>query len=64
MPSVREKILHGNARERKEAITKATGLTSIFAIGMGISAGVNNDSVTITGYGPTDPKKGNLVTTS
>ena len=23
---------------------------------MGISAGVNNDSVTITGYGPTDPK--------
>lgn len=57
MPSVREKILHGNARERKEAITKATGLTSIFAIGMGISAGVNNDSVTITGYGPTDPKK-------
>ena len=56
MPSVREKILHGNPRERKEAITKATGLTSIFAIGMGISAGVNNDSVTITGYGPTDPK--------
>jgi hypothetical protein len=57
MPSVLvDKIVKGNARDRKEAMTRIMMGTSAFATLMYAGTGSVDDGFVITGYGPTDPK--------
>ena len=56
MPSVmKDKIINGNARQRKEAFVRiSTGMALFGTTMFAASGGVNEDFV-ITGYGPRDP---------
>ena len=55
MPSVvRDKLINGNTRERKEALVRMTTGAALFGTTMYIAAGGVDDDLVITGYGPRD----------
>ena len=58
MPSVmRDKIINGNARERKEALVRMTTGAGLFATTMYVASGGYDEDFVITGYGPRDQKQ-------
>ena len=56
MPSVmKDKIINGNARERKEAMVRISTGMMLFGTTMYAASGGVSDDFVITGYGPRDP---------
>jgi len=58
MPSVvRDKLINGNAREKKEALVRMTTGAALFSTTMYLSSGGYDEDFVITGYGPRDKKQ-------
>lgn len=58
MPTVmKDKLINGSNRERREALTRITTGTALFATTMYMASGGIDDGFVITGYGPRDKKQ-------
>jgi hypothetical protein len=56
MPSVmKDKLINGNPRQRKEALVRMSTGTALFGTTMFVASGGVNEDFVITGYGPRDP---------
>jgi hypothetical protein len=58
MPSVmRDKIINGNAREKKEALVRMTTGMALFGTTMYVASGGYDENFVINGYGPRDKEQ-------